>query len=168
MTKLTCTCGQTALSIQGPPILAVTCCCTSCRSAASRLAIATDALGATPFVLFRKDRVTLPAPEQLREVYLTPSSKTRRIVSACCHTPLFLEFKGGHWLSLYASLWPAGTAPKATLRTMTSDLPPGTLIPADMHNAKTQSLGFMAKLATSWAAMGFRSPRVETGGTYTP
>jgi len=37
MTTLLRTCGQTAIPLSGVPILAVDCCCTGCRAAATRL-----------------------------------------------------------------------------------------------------------------------------------
>ena len=44
---------------------------------------------------------------------------------------------------------------------MTSDLPDGVVLPADIVNSRTQSLGFMGKLLLAWVAMGFRVPKVE-------
>lgn len=77
-------------------------------------------------------------------------------VECCCNTPVYLEFKGGHWLSLFAELWPSGTKPKAT---MVSDFPEGATLPDDIRNAKKHSLGFFAKLFWAWVAMGFRKPK---------
>ncbi len=170
MTPLHCTCGQTELVLSGAPILSVECCCTSCRTAAERLnllpggAIPLGPQGQTHFVLYRKDRVTPPDAGLLVAFRLTPQSTTRRILSACCHTPLFLEFKGGHWISLYAALWPKGTTPKATLRTMTSDLPAPQTLPHDIPNARTQNSRFIWALLRAWVEMGFRSPPIPTKG----
>jgi len=170
MTTLSCQCGETRLTLSGPPILAVDCCCTSCRSAATRLGALEGApniagpFGETHFVLYRKDRVKLPATAAMRAFRLTPESATRRVLAPCCATPLFLEFDGGHWLSLYGSLWPAGTAPKPELRTMTGDLPDPTVLPLDVPNARSHSVRFMWKLLTAWIAMGFRAPKLEIRG----
>ena len=73
--------------------------------------------------------------------------------------------KGGHWLSLYGSLWPEGTLPPLQMRTMTGDLPDPSVLPNDVPNARSQSLRFFAKLLGAWIAMGFRSPKVTVGGT---
>ena len=167
MTELACRCGRCRLALTGPPMIAVACCCDSCRKAAAQL----EALpggrpmlgpqGETGFVLYRKDRVRLPAPAQMRAHRLRPDAPTRRVVAACCNTPLFLEFQKGHWLSLYASLWPAGTAPAPQLRTMTADLPDRTALPDDIPNAKTQSPGFFWVLLKAWIAMGLRAPQLD-------
>ncbi len=166
MTGLACRCGACRLVLTGPPILAADCCCDSCRKAAQRL----EALpggqpmlgpqGQTGFVLYRKDRVALPAPAQMRGHRLRPGAPTRRVVAACCNTPLFLEFQNGHWLSLYASLWPPGSAPAPQLRTMVKDLPDPSALPDDIPNARTQSAGFMWALLKAWAGMGFRAPKL--------
>nr|PZN27278.1 MAG: hypothetical protein DIU78_05535 [Pseudomonadota bacterium] len=166
-TRLDCRCGRVHLELRGAPILSTECCCNSCREAAERLRklpgapMLVTAHGATHFVLYRKDRVHLEDPGSvLKELRLTPQSKTRRVVATCCNTPLFLEFENGHWLSLYACLWPEGSRPAPELRTMTSDLPAGSPLPADIPNAKTQSFSFFAKLLGAWIAMGFRAPKV--------
>lgn len=169
MTELSCGCGQTRLAVTGPPILAAACCCTSCRTAAARLQSLPGAApilgphGETQYVLYRKDRVALPDTRPMRAFHLS-GSKTRRVLAHCCATPLFLEFPGGHWLSLYAALWPAGTAPKAHLRTMVADLPDASALPDDIPNARSQSLWFMGRLLTAWIAMGFRAPKLDVKG----
>jgi hypothetical protein len=170
MTTLSCRCGQTRITLTGPPILAVDCCCTSCRSAGARLQSLPGAPkilgphGETHFILYRKDRVTLPDTRPFRAHRLTQGSKTRRVLAPCCATPLFVEFQGGHWLSLYAGLWPEGTAPRAEMRTMTADLPDPSLLPRDIPNARSHSPLFIWRLLTAWAAMGFRAPKLVIEG----
>jgi hypothetical protein len=166
-TELTCSCGNIHLRLEGEPLLAAECQCDSCRTAAAWLAEipggepVTSATGGTPYVLYRKDRVRFAAGgDNLRAYRLTAASPTRRVVAACCNTPLFLEFQGGHWLSLYAGLWPDEIRPAPAMRTMVSDLPAGQTLPADIPNHKTQSVGFFFTLLTAWAAMGFRSPKI--------
>lgn len=168
ITQLACQCGHVRLEVEGEPIITAECHCNSCRSAAQRLDTLPGARpllepnGGTRFVLYRKDRVRFQAGDAaLKEHRLTPTSGTRRIVATCCSTPVFLEFQAGHWLSLYAALWPADTAPTLELRTMISDRAPGTPFPDDVPNAKTQSFAFMRKLLGAWIAMGFRAPKVE-------
>lgn len=162
---LTCPCGQTSLTLTGPPIIAVDCCCTSCRAAAQRLNAPLGPHGETAFVLYRKDRVTLPPPDRMASFRLTPNATTRRIVTTCCHTPLFLEFRGGHWLSLYAALW-RGAAPPPQMRTMVADLPNPAALPHDIPNARTQNTRFMLALLRAWVAMGLRSPKIQTAGEF--
>jgi len=166
-TQLACACGEVQLTVEKAPIISAECHCNSCRDAGRRLQALPGAAavlkpnGGTHFVLYRKDRVhVLKGTELLKEFRLTPESTTRRIVASCCKTPVFLEFKGGHWLSLYGQLWPEGTLPPLDLRTMTSDLPEGTVLPDDVPNGKRQSFQFFARLLGAWIAMGFRSPQI--------
>lgn len=171
MTKITCTCGNVTIALDGPPILTAECHCTSCRDAAGRLAPrppVQEENGGTRFVMQRKDRVrVLKGADHLASFRLTPKSGTQRIVATCCAAPMWLEFRGGHWLSIYAARWPDGSAPAPALRTMTRDAPPGTVLSDDIHNARTQSAGFMARLFWSWVRMGFRNPQVvDVKGVY--
>lgn len=170
-TRLRCACGRVHLEVDGDPIMSVECCCSSCREAAERLQTlpaapsVSGASGMTRFVLYRKDRIRfLEGADTLRELRLTPTSPTRRVVASCCNTPVFLEFEKGHWLSLYGCLWPEGTLPRLEMRTMAGDLPVGTALPDDVPNRKTHSFGFFAKLLGAWMAMGFRSPKITVNG----
>ncbi len=166
-TDLSCRCGKVHLTVEAEPILAAECECNSCREANSQLEKlpgaqpVIEASGGTHYVLYRKDRITFTAGvEYLCAYRLTPTSPTRRVVAECCNTPFFLEFQSGHWLSIYAGLWPEASRPSASMRTMVSDMPAGQLPPADMPNHKTQSFGFFWGLLTAWAAMRFRSPTI--------
>ena len=166
-TDLTCACGQVRLEAWKTPIISSECHCTSCRAAGARLQAlpgappVLEANGGTHFVLYRKDRVRFrKGAELLREFRLSPEATTRRVVVSCCNTPVFLEFKGGHWLSLYGCLWPEGALPTVALRTMTSDRPDTTMLADDIPNGKRQSLEFFARLLGAWVAMGFRTPKI--------
>lgn len=167
-----CACGQTRLEVHGNPILVSECLCNSCRAAAGRLAAlpgAKDTLTAyhaTPAAEYRKDRVRVVAgSENLREFRLSPTASSRRIVAACCNTPLFLEMKGAHWLSVYLHLWPEKTRPKAELRTMIGDLADPSALPADIPNLRSHNVSFYAKLLAAWIAMGFRNPKIAVAGS---
>ncbi len=166
-----CSCGQLQLAVTEAPIVNAECFCNSCRAAATRLATLHSApkilepSGATRFVLYRKDRIAfVKGAALLREFRLTPESKTRRVVATCCNTPVFLEFSGGHWLSLYGCMWPKGTLPALEMRTMTMDLPAGTAPLDDIPNARRQSFSFMVKFLGAWIAMGFRRPKIPVYG----
>jgi hypothetical protein len=163
-----CACGLTRLEVSGAPIIVTECVCDSCRAAAARLAALPGApnmltpYGATACAEYRKDRVRLAAgQEHLAEFRLSAGSGSRRVVATCCNTPVFLELKGAHWLGLYLHLWPAALRPKPDLRTMVSDLPDPSVLPADMPNLKRQSVSFFAKLLLTWIAMGFRNPKID-------
>lgn len=170
-TELLCTCGQVRLEVVHPPIVSTECHCNSCREAGDRLQALPaapafmESNGGTRFVEYRKDRIrVLAGGELLREFRLAPGAKTRRVVASCCNTPVFLEFKNGHWLSLYGCLWGKQTPPPLDLRTMTSDLPDDAVLPDDVPNAKRQSVSYIAKLMGAWIAMGFRSPKFPIHG----
>ncbi len=169
--NLSCICGQVRLCVENAPIASVECCCNSCRTAAARLQALAGAPhivsehGTTPFVLYRKDRVRfMQGSQHLREHYLSDKSPTRRVVAICCNTPVFLEFKHGHWLSLYTCLWRDAKPPALEMRTMTSDLPDPSVLPNNVPNAKRQSGAFFLRLLKAWVAMGFKSPKMEING----
>lgn len=172
MTALACCCGAVRLDVHRNPIASVECCCTSCRTAAARPEALPGAApiltehATTQFVLVRKDRVDIVAgAERLATFRLAPDASTRRVVATCCNAPVWLDVKGGHWLSLYGGFWPEGRLPPLEMRTMAKDLADGVALPDDVPNAKAQSLGFMARLFGAWAAMGFRNPRIEVEET---
>ena len=174
MTRIThigCACGKTRLEMRGNPILVSECLCNSCRAAASRLAALPGAKSpltsyhATPCAEYRKNRVKLIAgSENLKEFRLSPTSGSRRVVATCCNTPVFLEMKGAHWLSVYLHLWPENARPKAQVRTMTGDLADTSGLPADIPNLKGHSTSFYAKLLGAWIVMGFRNPKIAVAG----
>ena len=163
--EIACPCGATAFGLSGDPIIATECHCTSCRTAAERMEALPDAApirapnGGTPFVLWRKDRVRcMRGGEHLRSFRLSSDAPTERVVAACCNAPMYLSFKQGHWLSLYAKRWPDGIGPAPTERTMTGDLSDRLALSDDIRNPKRHSASFFAKLLWAWARMGFRNP----------
>lgn len=167
ITQLACACGQVHISVEGAPIISTECHCNSCRAAGERLRNLPGASpylqpnGGTHFVLYRKDRIRfLKGAEWLRDFHLAADATTRRAVAGCCNTPVFLEFKNGHWLSLYANLWPENSLPVLELRTMTSDLPAEVTLGHDVPSGARPTLVFYAKLLTAWIAMGFRTPNI--------
>jgi len=164
-TNLACACGKFHIEVIGSPFITTECHCDSCREAASRLATSRPMAGengGTPFVLYRKDRVRFPeGTGLLRGHRLSEKAPTRRVVTTCCNTPVFLEFSGAHWLSLYASLWPDATRPALQIRTMTSDLPAGTTLDDTLPSGGWPTAGFYAKLLGAWIAMGFKTPKVD-------
>lgn len=166
-TELICACGAVRLQTRGSPIMTVECLCTSCREASARLSSRagfqpfTDAKGATGYVLYRKDRLAcVQGAGYLKEHRLSPDRTTRRVIAICCHTPMFLEFIKGHWLSVYRDRWPPEGRPEVQLRTMTGDAA-GIELPDDVPNARTHDVGFMTKLLLAWVKMGFRVPKVD-------
>lgn len=163
--QIACSCGATAFALTGEPIIATECHCTSCRNASERMKALPDAAeiralnGGTPFVLWRKDRVTcVRGMQHLQSFRLTSDSPTERVVAACCNAPMYLSYKHGHWLSLYAKRWPDGIGPAPTERTMTGDRSDRTMLADDIPNPKRHSAKFFVVLLWAWARIGFRNP----------
>ena len=108
-----CACGSVELEAIGTPITSVACYCESCQEGSRqiealpnrRAVCAID--GGTAYVLYRKDRVEYPKGSRLlRGFKLRDESSTRRVVAACCDSPMFLEFEKGHWLTIYRVAFP--------------------------------------------------------------
>lgn len=167
-TTLACACGQFHVEVTGDPIITAECHCTSCRSAAARLGALppafpmTAASGGVPYILYRKDRVRFPdGTANLAEFRLSDSAPTRRVLTTCCNTPVFTEFSSGHWLSLFAGLWPPQTRPQMQIRTQTGNAPAGTTLDDSLPAGGMVTAGFYARLLGAWIAMGFKVPNVD-------
>ena len=165
-TELRCTCGALRLELSGAPIVVAECHCASCRDARRRMATlpgapaVVGAHGGTHFVLYRKDRIRITAGrDRLRHFRLGPQAETRRVITSCCTMPVLLEFKGGHWASLYGNLWPAEALPAIDLHTMISDRGAAAPPLADgVPAGRWATAKFFAALLAAWIAMGFRAP----------
>jgi hypothetical protein len=166
MATILCECGAVCLEILGTSMMSVVCHCTSCRTAGrefdgrSRVAPIVDISGGTPVVLWRKDRVNcLRGCERLKAYRLTAESPSRRMVASCCETPMFGDFTKGFWISIYRGRIP--DAPLPSMRVMTSDMPAGLALPDDgLPRFRGRPGRFFFKLLVTWAALGFRSPRL--------
>lgn len=164
-----CRCGQVAMQIAGDPIITATCYCDSCRKAALILGARAGAPtiahpdGGTDFVLYRKDRASPSSGvARLREFRLGPDAHSRRIVAACCASPMFMEFNAGHWLSVYRDRLAPEDRPPIETRTMLKDLDPAAAATLDgsVPSSPTQSPTFMWRLLKAWVAMGFKVPKI--------
>jgi hypothetical protein len=72
---------------------------------------------------------------------------------------MFGDFTKGFWVSIYRGR--VSDAPAPTMRVMTGDAPDGTTFPDDgVPRFRSRPLKFLVKLLTTWAAMGFRKPRL--------
>jgi hypothetical protein len=167
-TTLVCHCGQFHMEVVGSALLSAQCHCNSCRRAGHELSsygparALTEDYGGTNYTLYRKDRVHFSdGLEGLIAYRLTPMSPTRRVFTSCCYTPVFVEFQGGHWLSLYSSMWPLQERERPALRTQIYDAPPNTKFDLTIPASGWNTAKFYARLAAAWAAMGFRSPRLN-------
>lgn len=165
---LSCACGKFHVALVGDPFITAECHCNSCREGSKRLSSLplsqsiTATNGGTPYVLYRKDRVSFPDGTALLRGYrLSEKAPTRRVVTTCCNSPVFVEFNGGHWLSLYASLWRDSPAPAMQIRTQTANVPAGTELDATLPAGAWTTAGFYAKLLGVWIAMGFKVPKID-------
>ncbi|CAN7219218.1 MULTISPECIES: GFA family protein [Ensifer] len=163
-----CNCGRVQMHAVGRPIVATACYCASCRKAGALLEAIPGAApvlnsdGSTDFVLFRKDRIDcVRGADQLREHRLTPTSKTRRVVATCCNAPMFLEFTSGHWLTLYRHRLDKDARPPLQMRVMTRDRRADVSVKNDLPSYAGHSGKSMLKLIGAWAAMAFRSPKID-------
>lgn len=161
-----CQCGKTTLALRGAPILSTTCYCESCRTAARGFEtdlhappmVKTD--GGVDYTLYRKDRMKIAdGAQNLREYRLKPDSPTRRVVASCCGSPMFVDFTPGSWVTVFRNRI-SGQPPKSQMRVMTKDKPDGVELSNDIPTYDTMPPGFMIKLLLSWAAMGFRRPKI--------
>jgi hypothetical protein len=166
-----CQCGKVKFEVAGPPILTVSCYCTSCQEAGrqfEQLASAPAMLdpdSGTGVILYRKDRVQCVMGQQhLEERRLRPESPTRRVIATCCNSPMFLDFTKGYWLSMYRNRFPAG-APPLEMRVMTKERRAGVELAGDVPKYSGRSGKFLLKLIAAWIAMGFRRPEIIWGKT---
>lgn len=165
MAVITCACGTVRLEADGPPMLSAICHCASCRTAGQAFDAESgqdpivDESGGTAMVLWRKDRVRCVAGSELLEPHrLTAGSPTRRLVASCCRAPVLLDFTKGFWVSVYRDR--VADAPPSSIRIMTGDAPDVELPDDGLPRMRGHSGRFMVKLLTTWARMGFRTPRI--------
>jgi len=167
MRRVACRCGQVGFEASGAPIVGAACYCSSCQKAGGifealpggKPVLESD--GGTNFALYRKDRMRcVHGAELLREHRLSQKAPTRRVVAKCCNSPMFLEFKGGHWLSVYRRRFRPEDQPPVEMRTMTADRRPGVEFSDGLPSYAKHSGRFMWRLLSAWAAMGFRAPKL--------
>ena len=163
-TRLTarCSCGSVELETLGAPITSTVCYCESCQEGSRQIEAlpngrpVCDPDGGTPYVLYRKDRVEyLKGSPLLRGYKLTDESSTKRAVATCCASPMYLDFKNGHWLSVYRTAL-RGDLPPLDMRVHTKSKAPGSDIPNDVPSYPGYSAKFMVKLFAAWVAMLLR------------
>ncbi len=154
-----CTCGQVEIEMTGPPIIGAACYCDDCQAAARKIEALPDASrvlesdGATEFLLFRKDRVQVRrGAERLDAHKLKPRTPTRRMVATCCNTAMYLDFRKGHWFSIYRARV-GSNAPPLELRIQTRFMPEGFPAPTDVPTYRRFPLRFIGKLLAARLAM---------------
>lgn len=157
-----CSCGGVEVEAFGDPITSVVCYCESCQEGSRQLEAlpngrpVCDSDGGTAYALYRKDRIEYSKGSRLLRGYkLGDESSTKRVVAACCNSPVFLEFEKGHWLSVYRTAL-RGELPPLEMRVHTKSKPAGSDLPNDIPRYSGYSAKFMAKLFAAWIAMLLR------------
>ncbi len=156
-----CVCGAVAISLAGTPILGATCFCSDCQAAGHLIEVLPNAPaildenGGTPFLLYRKDRLTFARGESLvTDHRLTPESVTRRVIAQCCNSPMFLDFQRGHWFSVWRERI-IGEVPPLQMNVQTKFRLPGVLDDLRVPNYPGYPPNFMFKLILARLAMIF-------------
>lgn len=158
-----CRCGSVEIEAVGDPILSDICYCESCQAGSRQIEAlpngraVCDSDGGTAYVLYRKDRVQYSkGSELLRGYKLTEESPTKRVVAACCDSPMYLDFEKGHWLSVYRAAL-QGDLPPVEMRVQTKSAPAaGSNLPCDVPSYSGYGFKFMAELFAAWIAMLLR------------
>ncbi len=75
---------------------------------------------------------------------------------------MFLDFTGGHWLSMFRNRFATGVPP-LEVRIMTKERRAGVELADDVPNYSGHSGKSMLKLIAAWIAMGFRKPKIDWG-----
>lgn len=135
-----CRCGEVELQLTGKPILTAVCHCDDCQRAAHELELLPnapqilDSTSGTPYVLYRKDRVAcIKGNSLLRDHRIEKEAFTKRVIAACCNSPLYLDFEKGHWLSLHRDRF-GDNAPPIQMRTQTRFIPKTVSVPSISRN----------------------------------
>jgi hypothetical protein len=167
VTAIVCACGSVCLEAIGHSMMTVICHCTSCRTAGrafdarSPVAPIVDGAGGTPVVLWRKDRVRcVRGGQRLVAHRLAPEAPSRRMIASCCETPMFGDFTKGFWVSIYRGRVTDAPAPSHARNDERCAGWGGIPRRDGVPRFRGRPGKFLVKLLTTWAAMGFRNPRL--------
>jgi len=156
-----CACSTVQLEVIGAPILTAACHCDDCREGSGQIERLPNAppildqAGGTAYLLYRKDRMTcVKGAEHLRDYKLKNESPTRRVVATCCNSFMFLDFKKGHWFSMFRARFD-GDVPPLQMRIQIKFKPDGSNIPNDALIYSSYPLRFIRKLMIARVAMLF-------------
>ncbi|WP_035871842.1 GFA family protein [Cucumibacter marinus] len=159
--KFCCACGGVEMVARGKPIAVTACCCDDCQAGSKAIEALPGAApilqsdGGTPYILCRKDRVSVVRGQELIEGRkLKPNSPTTRYHASCCNTGLYTDFGPGHWYSMFATAL-VGKPPPIEMRVQTKHRPDGAVSPDDAPIAPGYPISFMFRLLGARAAMLF-------------
>lgn len=157
-----CNCGGVEVEMYGRPAISVVCHCDDCQTGAQQIEALSgaprvlDAGHGTPYVLYRKDRVTCTKGKELLEGYkIRAESATSRMVASCCNSAMLMQLDDIlHWTPVYRDRV-ATDAPPLEMRINTKFKPDGVELPKDLPSVAGIPLTFVAKLITAKIAMIF-------------
>ncbi|MGQ9427227.1 GFA family protein [Gilvimarinus sp. F26214L] len=154
-----CACGDVQIELAGEPILGAACYCDDCQEGARQLESLPSASpimsadGGTDVLLFRKDRMQCSkGSDLLRDYRIKDDSPTRRVVATCCNSAMFLDFKKGHWVSVYRTRFD-DDAPPIELRIQTRYRSNKDPVATKLPEYKSYPLRFISKLMAARIGM---------------
>lgn len=158
--QITCECGGVKLGLQGTPILTALCYCDDCQQGSKNLEKLSgappvrEADGSTAYVLWRKDRVeVLDGEELIEEHQLREDAPTDRVTASCCNTAMYLNFRKGHWFTLYRRRF--ANPPPLEMGVYTKFMDGFDEDTAVVRSYRTFPLRFIGKVALARLAMIF-------------
>lgn len=163
LTALTssCRCGRVKCEAVGRPIISGVCYCDDCQAGATAVEALEDAPpvrtkdGGTHYLTFRDDRFSCVQGEELLEpMRMSENAPTRRMVTRCCNSAMFLKYERGHWTSTYAVRFD-GTVPPVEMRTQVQYRQSDAPYEDDAPRYRTFGMRLFWRLFTSRLAMLF-------------
>ncbi len=161
LTTLTssCRCGKVKCKAIGQPIISGTCYCDDCQAGAAAVEAEEGAPpvltsdGGTHYLTYRDDRFACVQGEELLEpMRMRENAPTRRMVSRCCNSAMFLKYERGHWTSTYAMRF-EGHIPAVEMRTQTQFRQSDAPFEDDAPRYRTFGARLFWRLFTSRVAM---------------
>jgi hypothetical protein len=156
---VSCSCGAVACEAIGAPIVTVVCYCDDCQRGSLQIetlpgaAPVLGADGGTGYVLYRKDRFgCVTGSNLLRELRLTASSPTRRLVAACCNCAMYLDFAKGHWICAYRARF-QDPVPRVSMHVQTRFKPRSERTPGTVRSYRAVPPQLIARLVCARIAM---------------
>jgi hypothetical protein len=156
-----CSCGSVEIEARGTPITSAVCYCDSCQEGSRQIEALTNAApiltpdGGTPYILFRKDRITYSRGVELLKGYkVDEKSPTSRVVATCCNSAMVMRFDDAkHWVPVYRARFQVDDLPPLQWRICTKFKPENAEIPTDIPSSSMYPAGFLWQLLTSKISM---------------
>ncbi len=156
--SVSCACGAVSITLETPPIAALSCCCDDCQAAAAALealpgaAGFREACGGTPAVLFPKSALKVTRGRgNLTAHRLRDSARTKRMVASCCNSFLYVAFeRGPFWVVVVSARMADPPLPRWRIQTRFLADPP----PDDLPNHPKYPQGLIWRIALAGVLAG--------------